>query len=130
VSGFLDDGDRILDLVGVALAATILLSVAVMVFAAATVPSQAPADPPAANWTLDRANDTHVRITHVGGEPVSAASLVVTADGTERRVDGWSGVVARGDGGVVHAREGRIVRLYWTTDEGERVRLASWEEAR
>ena len=127
MSGHFEDGDRILNLVGAAIAATILVSVAVLVFAAATAPSGGSADPPAAEWTLDRANATHVRITHAGGEPVAASSLVVTVDGTDRRVESWSGVIARGDSGAVHARAGRVVRLYWTTEGGERVRLANWQ---
>ncbi|MFB6161594.1 MAG: hypothetical protein ABEJ61_10540 [Haloferacaceae archaeon] len=126
MTGLLDDGDRVLDLVGAALAATILVSVGLLAFSAATAPTGAPADAPSADWSLDRTNETHVRIVHVGGEPVAARSLVVTVGGTDRRVDGWSGTVARGDGGVVRALAGEVVRLYWTTDDGERVRLASW----
>ena len=126
MTGMFDDGDRILDLVGLALAATILLSVGILVFSVVTAPTGAPADAPSTDWTLDRANATHVRITHAGGEPVAAKSLAVTVGGTDRRVDGWSGVVARGDDGVVRAREGQVVRLYWTADDGRRVRLAEW----
>lgn len=129
MSGRVDDGDRILDLVGAALAATILVSVALLVFAAATAPTGAPPEAPSTEWSLDRANTTHVRITHAGGEPVAARSLVVTVGGTDRRVDGWSGMVARGDSGVVRALEGKTVRVYWTTAAGERLRLASWSEA-
>lgn len=128
MSGRFDDGDRILDLVGAALAATILVSVALLVFAAATTPTGAPAEAPSTEWSLDRVNTTHVRITHAGGEPVAARSLVVTVGGTDRRVDGWSGMVARGDRGVVRALEGKVVRVYWTTEAGERVRLASWSD--
>jgi hypothetical protein len=127
VTGLFDDRDRLLDLVGLALAATILLSVAILVFSAATAPTGTPADAPSSDWALDRANATHVRITHAGGEPVAARSLAVTVGGTDRRVDGWSGVVARGDAGIVRAREGRVVRLYWTSDDGRRVRLAEWD---
>lgn len=119
--------DRSLDAVGVVVALLLVMMVGVLVltFAGAVGGDRQAADAPNAQWTLERVDDTHVRIAHAGGEPVPTDRLVVTVDGYQRRAT-WSGTVSRGDAGTVTAALNTQVRLYWTTDRGERVRLGSW----
>lgn len=129
------DGDRLLTIGGAVLGLTILLMIGVLAITFAHPPSGGTSGPDA-EWSLDRVNATHVRITHAGGEAVNAGRLVVTVDGNDRRVtwtvDGyerrvtWTGRVTEGDSGVFRARTDRLVRLYWETDRGERVRLDDW----
>jgi hypothetical protein len=123
-----DDGDRLLNVLGVVLALFIIVGVVGVVIAGLSGPSSSGADAPDADWTLDRVNDSHVRVTHAGGDAVPAADLVVTVDGVRRRV-AWDGLVAEGDTGAVRADRGMIVELYWTNDVGERIKLGSWRDA-
>lgn len=120
----LDDGDRILNLVGAALVLALLLSLALLVVVASEGPATGAG--PDAEWTAARVNETHVRITHAGGERVHASDLVVTVGGRERHVS-WTGVLTRGSSGVVHARAQRVVRLYWLPENGNRKLLARWQ---
>jgi hypothetical protein len=121
------EGDRLLNALGVVLAAFIVVGIVGVVLAGMGGPSTDVADAPDAEWTLDRVNDSHVRITHRGGDAVPAADLVVTVDGVRRRVS-WDGLVAEGDAGTVRAGQGMIVDLYWTNDVGERIELRSWQD--
>jgi hypothetical protein len=123
----IDDGDRLLNLFGVAIALFIVVGVVGVVVAGLGGPSVEIADAPSATWSLERLNDSHVQLTHRGGDPVEAADLVVTADGVRRRVS-WNGAVSDGDAGVVRADRGVLVQLYWTTDTGERVKLQTWDD--
>ena len=121
----LEDGDRILTLVGIGLAVAILLSVGVMLLAATSAPMRQP-DVPTADWSMDQVNDTHVRITHTGGDAIAGSSLVVTVDGYNRAVH-WPPRVVRGDAILVRAPAGRVVRLYWDGDaRGDRRLLDRW----
>ena len=122
------EGDRLLNALGVVLAGFIVVGIVGVVLAGMGGPSTDVADAPDAEWTLDRVNDSHVRITHRGGDAVPAADLVVTVDGVRRRVS-WDGLVAEGDAGTVRAGRGMIVDLYWTNDVGERIELRSWPDA-
>lgn len=122
----LEDGDRILTLVGIGLAVAILLSVGVLFLAATTAPTRQP-DVPTADWSLDRVNDTHVRIAHAGGDAIEGTNLVVTVDGYERTAH-WPPRVVEGDTVVVRAPPGRLVRLYWDNgDRGARRLLERWQ---
>ncbi|HKJ57862.1 MAG TPA: hypothetical protein VKA37_01445, partial [Halobacteriales archaeon] len=78
------DDDRLIDVVGVVVAVFVVLAVAVLVLAGATAPSRQPAEPPDANWTIERVVVGEVAITHAGGEPVDASELVVSVAGVER----------------------------------------------
>jgi hypothetical protein len=122
----INDGERILDLIGIVLAVFILLSIGILILAGMNAPSQQSADEPEINWTLNRMNATYVQITQDGGEPVSASELIVTVDGIERRVT-WTGLIRQGDSGVVKGDRQQVVRLYWTGGLGDRSLLASWE---
>jgi hypothetical protein len=122
-----DDGDRLLNLLGVVLAGFILVGLVGVVLAGLGGPSDRAANAPDADWTLERVNGSHVRVAHAGGDAVPAEDLVVTVDGVRRRAS-WDGVVSEGDSGVVHADRGMVVQLYWTNEVGERVKLQDWTD--
>lgn len=122
----LDDGDRLLNLAGIALVAFILIGVGTIVIAGLNAGNTTGA--PDAEWTLVRVNDTHVQLGHVGGSNVSASNLVVTVDGDERAT-GWQGQVGRGDVSLFPAPPNATVRLYWTNAQEERILLETWPNA-
>jgi FlaG/FlaF family flagellin (archaellin) len=117
----LDDGDTILRLAGVAL----LLGV---VFAGGVVALNF--DPPEqervpdADWTIERVNDTHVRVTHAGGDPIRTENLHVTVDGLERATD-FTNPVAPEDSTVVAASDSSLVRVAWEGSQTQREIMAS-----
>lgn len=119
----LDDGDRILTLVGIGLVTLVLAGIGVSILAATTGPTGA--EPPNAEWRLDRVNDSFIQITHAGGDPVPAEELIVTVEGYERSVT-WSGQVADGDSTIVRATENNAVHLYWKGGRGDQVSLGVW----
>lgn len=120
------DDDRLLDVVGVALVAFIVLAVAVLVLAGATAPERQLPDRPEANWTIERTGPAEVVITHAGGDPVAADELVVGVGGVERST-GRADELTEGDSIAVAARTGQPVRLYWIAGRDERVLLAEWD---
>ena len=120
------DDDRLLDLVGVVVVAIIVLAVAVLIIAGATAPSRQPADPPEANWTIERVDDGQVNVTHAGGEPVNAAELVVSVAGVERS-PGRTDVLTEGESLTVPARPGQHVQLFWVESRDERRLLDEWQ---
>lgn len=83
------------------------------------------ADTPEVTWRAERINDTHVHITHTGGDPVAAADLTITVNGYERHVT-WPSQVTEGTGTSVTAEPGGVVRLYWTGGDGNRDLLGQW----
>jgi hypothetical protein len=111
------DGDRLLDYAGVLIGVTLVLMVAVLAVAFVDAPDRRPTDVPNAEWSLERANDTHVRLTHAGGEPVPADRLVVTVDGYTRRAT-WSETVVPGESAFVRANADLTVRLLLATWRG------------
>ena len=120
------DDDRLIDVVGIVVAVFVVLAVAVLVLAGATAPSRQPAEPPDANWTIERVGVGEVTITHAGGEPVDASELVVSVAGVERS-PGRSDVVTEGEALTVPAREGQHVQLFWVESRDERTLLAEWQ---
>lgn len=116
-----------LNAIGVVLV-LVLLGGVVLVVVTAVSPPESTTGAPDANWTLERVNQTHVKIAHAGGEPVSASELLVTVGG-DRRVVTVEGVVAEGDAFIVAAEEGAYVQLYWTGGEGGADPLATWQAA-
>lgn len=120
------DDDRLVDVVGVVVAVLVVAAVAVLILAGATAPSRQPADPPEANWTIERVDVGQVEVTHAGGEPVDATELVVSVAGVERS-PGRSDELTEGDSIRASARSGQSVELFWVSGRDERVLLAQWE---
>jgi len=106
------DEDTLLTVAGVALVGFVLAGLVVGALAAATAPERA-TDTPDADWTLERVNDTHVRVVHAGGEAVPAEEMVVRVEGYQRRAE-WRGPLTEGDAATVEASAGQLVVLKWT----------------
>ncbi|PSP46100.1 hypothetical protein BRC60_11170 [Halobacteriales archaeon QH_1_68_42] len=118
----LEDGDRILNLVGVVLAVALVVAVGVL-----ALNFDPPADDPApsANWTVERVNATHVELTHDGGDPIPTDELRVTVDSVRRSTD-WPDPVVSGASTVVGASDGARVRVVWVGGRGNRATLETW----
>lgn len=121
----LDDGDTVLNLVGLGLVVAVVIGLGVV----ALNFSPAEDDAPSANWTAERINDTHVRISHAGGDAVPNSELVVTVDGTPRTTtwNGTDGAVTRGDSTVVQAHRNQVVGVSWEAGHTERRTLERWQ---
>lgn len=117
----LDDGDTILRLVGVALVLGVVFAGGVVALQFDTPEQQ---QVPDADWAVERLNDTHVRVTHDGGDPVRTENLHVTVDGLERATD-FTDPAAPGDSTVVPASDGALVRVAWEGGRTEREIMAS-----
>lgn len=113
----LEDGDRLLDLVGVVLVLAVVAALGVVALNLGSPPAGEGA--PAANWTVERVNETHVRVVHAGGDPVRTADLRVTVDGLERDA-AWTDPVTESERAVVAASEGTVVRVVWAGGRGDR----------
>ena len=112
------DGDRLLNLVG---AAILLAIVAGLVVVGLNIAGgAADGEAPEVNWTVERVNDTAVRITHAGGDPVRAERLTVRVESYRRATD-WADPVAENETTVVQASEGSTVRIVWSAGRGEDV---------
>jgi len=122
-----DDGDQLLDLVGIAIVMLLAFG-AVTLFLAATSGQQG-ASVPDTEWNLTRLNESHVRITHAGGEPIRTEKLSVTVDGTPRRPRWASSFLTADDSGVVRADAGSSVVLLWQRSEAERIVIERWRSA-
>lgn len=122
-----EDADLALDAIGAILIVG-LIGGLVLVGVIATNPPELATGAPEADWTLDRINDTHVRIGHDGGEPVPASELLVTVAGNRREVP-TRGNLRAGDTFIVRAERGEYVELYWTGGEGGPQSLATWQAA-
>ncbi|PSQ43836.1 hypothetical protein BRD17_05340 [Halobacteriales archaeon SW_7_68_16] len=116
----LDDGDRILDLVGIALVLALVAALGVVALNFNPPESETV---PEANWTIERLNDSHVRVTHAGGDPVRTENLYVTVDSIERRT-GYQDPVTPGVNATVPASTGSMVRVVWNGGRGERQIMA------
>lgn len=122
------DGDTLLTVGGAAIVGFLVVGLVVGALAAATAPQRG-ADVPDAEWSLDRVNETHVRIVHAGGEAVPASELLVAVESYERQ-PAWTGSVSEGDATVVQAAADQTVRVYWLRpDSARNVRdqLAQWQ---
>lgn len=121
-----DDDSRLGTILGVVLVAFIAFQLVVVAMVFLNPPSESDTATPESTWQVERINASHVRIVHAGGSAVAAANLTVTVNGYERHVH-WPDPVTEGDGAVVAAEPGGVVRLYWTGGEGNRALLAQWE---
>jgi hypothetical protein len=120
----LEDGDTILDLVGVGLVLAVLVGVGVVAVAIGAGPTETGA--PDANWSVERVNGSFVAITLAGGDPVEPEKLFVTVDTLQRSAD-WPPLVTEGNGTVVRAGENAVVRLYWDGGRAQKTVLAKWQ---
>jgi FlaG/FlaF family flagellin (archaellin) len=118
----LEDGDSVLNLIGVVLVVALVVAVGVL-----AINFDPPADDPApsANWTVERVNATHVEVTHDGGDPIPTDELRVTVDSVRRSTD-WPDPVVPGASAVVDASESARVRVVWVGGRGNRAVLESW----
>jgi FlaG/FlaF family flagellin (archaellin) len=116
----LEDGDTVLNLVGAVL---ILAVVAGLVVVGLNFSGSAGEQPPEADWTIERINDTHVRVTHASGDPVRTDELRVTADSV-RRAANWTDPVSDGESAVIPASDGSLIRIVWNGGRGDRSIMA------
>jgi hypothetical protein len=119
------DWDRLLDLFGVVLVLAIVGSLVLLGLGATSVQQETAAGPDA-DWTLERVNESHVRVWHDGGEPVPTEYLSVAVDGRHRRVYWTATVLTEGEYGVVRAGRSTRVALLWQRTEGDRTVLDRW----
>jgi len=75
-------------------------------------------DAPEVNWTVERINDTAVRVTHAGGDPVRTDDLTVRVESYRRATD-WTDPVTESESTVVQASEGSTVRIVWSPARGD-----------
>lgn len=120
----MSDDDRLLILVGVALVAFIGIALVTGVLAAMN-PDVGEPRIEDTEWSEERVNETHVRVTYDDGPPLDVAEVVVSVDGYTREVS-WTERITPGDSGLLRASPDRIVRVYWTDGSGPRELLASW----
>lgn len=117
--------DTLLTLAGVGAVGLLVAGLSVAGLAAVTADDRE-SGAPEAEWRLERVNDTHVRISHAGGDPVAPSELIVSVDGRRRHAD-WGGTVTEGRAATVTAYEGQVVRLYWVPEEKRvRTQLKRW----
>ena len=111
-----------LNLAGGALLVFVVGTLALVGFLVATgVPTDS-TDAAAANWSVDRVNDTHVRVEHAGGPPVQANEVTVSVDNNQRRT-GWSGRVVQGESATVRAGPETVVRVVIGTGDDREVQF-------
>lgn len=123
MTGLFDD-DQLLTMVGGILVLGVLIALGVVIIAGLSAPDTA-SDAPEMSWTVDRINDSHVRLTHQGGDQVDSESLVITVNGV-RRHPSWDETISEGDSAVIRAGSDELIRLYWERDAGKRIPLKSW----
>lgn len=121
-----DDDDRLLNIFGAVLLLFLLAAVAVVVLAAVAGPYQQPGDVPETDWSIERVNETHARLTLVDGEAIETEALVVTVGGTEVEPT-WADRLTDGEGGLIRADPGSVIRIYWVAGSEDRVGLARLE---
>jgi hypothetical protein len=122
-------GDRFVTAVAVAVGALVLFSVLVVVFAPSATPERGE-DPPPVDWSFERVNESHVRITHAGGPTLDGSNVSVAVGQQELRPDGivWNGSVAENDSSVVPAPRGRVVEVFWLGDRRIHHQMARWQD--
>lgn len=117
------DADRKLDLAGAILAGLVLVSVVLLAFGAAQGAGNAD-DVPDVEWSVDRINESHVEITHEGGDTVYAEEIAVIVDG-QGHPNPFEGAIRPGDSAVSPVTETSLVQLYWEDETGTRTLLYS-----
>lgn len=118
--------DRNLDIIGVAVAALLIFSLATVAFTILDTSSRHEVAPDA-DWSLLQINDTHARVTHAGGEAADPGNLTVVLEEDEEVHAEWSmDPLTEGGYAVVEAPPGTVVRLYWRGGRTQGVLLESW----
>lgn len=116
------DGDTTLHLVGAAVVAAVVVGLVVV---GLNIAGGAPeTEAPDTDWTVERVNDTAVRITHAGGDPVRTDALTVRVESYRRATD-WTDPVTENESTVVAASEGSTVRVVWSGGRGDDVVMHS-----
>ena len=121
-----DDGDRILNVVGVLLVLTLVSSL-YLVISIGMDPSQSQPDSPTPDteWRLEHANESSIKLVYTGGDSISGESLSVTVDGRSKSLS-LSGRLSKGDAALVKAKRGQVIRLYWQGQNRNRTLLRQW----
>lgn len=120
--------DRKLDVAGVVFAIAIVLGFGLALFGAFEIADGGGEPTPELNFTVERINDSHVRLVHAGGDTVRGEELILNIDGRERvPSQPFPTAVSEGEGTIVEVGEGHTLRVYWTGDRGTRERLDSLE---
>ena len=121
-----DDGDQLLNLIGIILILSVIISIVIIILATISVQERS-ADVPDVNWESQQINESHIRITHAGGEPVNADKISITVDGTPRQPQWTAITLAKGEYGIVRVGEGNRVTLLWRHSERDRDVLKQWQ---
>jgi len=116
------EGETMLNLVGAAIVVAVVGGLVVVGLNIAGGGGNTAA--PEVNWTVERVDDTAVRITHAGGEPVRTDDLTVRVESYRRATD-WSDPVTESDSTVVQASEGSLLRIVWSPGRGDDVIMHS-----
>ena len=125
-----EEDDRLITLILVGLVLLILVMLGALVITANYVQEESGAAPDT-EWALTRINDSYVRVTHAGGEPVSASSLSITVDGVPTDTEWPAGTVAEGDSVVVRVGpQASRLTLLWQHTERDRDVLRRWRLTR
>ena len=106
---------KMIDLAGAVIVLLLIISVWTLIVATPEV-AQTP-EPPDSNWSVTKINDTYVKISHEGGEPVNKENLSVVVGKHPRSVE-WSGsndsFVKENDSATFLVSRDQSVALYWT----------------
>ena len=118
--------DKKLDVLGAVLVVAVILGVGLAVFGAIEISEGGGEPTPEVNFSVERINDTHLRLVHDGGDTVRGDELVLTIDGRDRvPVRPFPPSVSEGEGTIVRVSEGHTLRVYWTGDRATQERLDS-----
>jgi hypothetical protein len=119
-----EEGDDILDAVGVGLLVLIVLGLAITALAASTADDRS-GGAPDTEFRFETVNESHVQVVYAGGESVDPSALVVSVDGVQRQVS-WGAELGAGDRVVVPVRSGSLIRIYYDPGRGDRKQLAQY----
>jgi hypothetical protein len=122
--------DRLITMILVGLVLLILVMLGALVITAQYAQEES-GSAPDTEWTLTRINDSYVRVTHAGGEPVSASSLSMTVDGVPADPEWPAESVTEGDSVVVRVgTQASRLTLLWQHTERDRDVLRRWRLTR
>lgn len=115
------DDFELIDVGGAVVVLLLLASVVVIVVAAPEVSQRA--EPPDSEWSIEMVNDSHMRISHEGGEPVDPGNLTIIVEEYPRQTE-WlkngsvtDGFLTEGSHAFIEVSDGQAVALYWSGSE-------------